>query len=479
MRARLTLVSVALITGCLFDGALPGDAQLECNNDDDCPDRQVCLGLVRRCIRPGDFDGTAPALVDPLLSARALGATSVLEVSFAVDEPLLLDPLVRAGAASATPALAADGARFDATMAGAEIGAGLHAVTVVLVDASGNSGVGVIDVIEVDITPPAIIDGTLTWSVSPPAGTAPVDVGALTLGSVAELSFRLDDRTAPAPTVAASGPTSYLFEHTSSSDGFHGYRFELREVPPDGVYTVEARLVDVLGNAATVPIALPPPGFAFAEIEGPPCVARRGDGVAVCTDVDGDGHYGIDAACPEADDCDDTRALVYLGAREIPGDGIDDDCDGDDPPFDAARAVFLRPGASASAAGMQQDPLGDVAAALALATSMEQPAFVYAQGGAYDIAGTIELGGPSIIGGLDEQWRRASALTEQRVTSSGAPALVITRSARVEGVQIEGTFCEALAVRDAARSAEIARSNLRADGAGWIASAPRRPGRSS
>jgi hypothetical protein len=49
-----------------------------------------------------------------------------------------------------------------------------------------------------------------------------------------------------------------------------------------------------------------------------------------CPDFDGDGY--VDCACAEPDDpnadCDDNNSLIYPGATEICGDGIDQDCDG-------------------------------------------------------------------------------------------------------------------------------------------------------
>jgi len=61
--------------------------------------------------------------------------------------------------------------------------------------------------------------------------------------------------------------------------------------------------------------------------------AMHGQGCSTCVptcDLDGDGY------CPQANppndqlggDCDDTKVAVNPGAREICGNGIDDDCNG-------------------------------------------------------------------------------------------------------------------------------------------------------
>jgi len=50
-----------------------------------------------------------------------------------------------------------------------------------------------------------------------------------------------------------------------------------------------------------------------------------------CVDADGDGYYAYDAvSCPQGNDCDDSDASINPGATEIPGDGIDQNCDGMD-----------------------------------------------------------------------------------------------------------------------------------------------------
>lgn len=49
-----------------------------------------------------------------------------------------------------------------------------------------------------------------------------------------------------------------------------------------------------------------------------------------CSDADGDG-YGVGGAC-KGPDCDDSNPAVYPGAKETCGNGIDEDCDGKDEP---------------------------------------------------------------------------------------------------------------------------------------------------
>jgi len=61
------------------------------------------------------------------------------------------------------------------------------------------------------------------------------------------------------------------------------------------------------------------------------------------TDHDGDGYSALFGG----GDCDDTRADVYPGAEDIPGDGIDQNCEGGDAPLVAEASETPEPGATA------------------------------------------------------------------------------------------------------------------------------------
>jgi choline-sulfatase len=111
--------------------------------------------------------------------------------------------------------------------------------------------------------------------------------------------------------------------------------------------TLRARLPALLGLALPLAVAVAAMGGLIVGSrlpEGAPAfeaVADHGWGLRVLlatarrlTDHDGDGF----SARFGGGDCDDTRADVYPGAEDIPGDGIDQDCEGGDAKPAAAGA---------------------------------------------------------------------------------------------------------------------------------------------
>jgi hypothetical protein len=94
------------------------------------------------------------------------------------------------------------------------------------------------------------------------------------------------------------------------------------------------------------------------------------------TDRDGDGYSALFGG----GDCDDSRADVYPGAEDIPGDGIDQDCEGGDAPLvaeasadqDETPAAAMKPGpaspaslaaTSSSSPSMPPEPIGSASPA--------------------------------------------------------------------------------------------------------------------
>ena len=69
-------------------------------------------------------------------------------------------------------------------------------------------------------------------------------------------------------------------------------------------------------------------------------------------------------------DCDDTRSGVNPGAEEIPGDGVDQDCDGTDPGGDAVASDDT---ASPSGAGGDDDDDAPATADGELTVEVEYP----------------------------------------------------------------------------------------------------------
>ncbi len=71
-------------------------------------------------------------------------------------------------------------------------------------------------------------------------------------------------------------------------------------------------------------------------------VDTDGDGLCDPGDTDADGD-GFDSEAAGGTDCNDLNASVYPGAQEIPGDGIDQDCDGSDAIYYSCVPYYVDP----------------------------------------------------------------------------------------------------------------------------------------
>lgn len=129
-----------------------------------------------------------------------------------------------------------------------------------------------------------------------------------------------------------------------------------------------------------------------------------------------------------AGDCDDGDPAVYPGAPELADDGVANGCAGADLAAAMAAGVFVKPGASAEAAGTREDPLGTLAAGIAKAKA-DGLANVFVATGS--LAETLLVNADvAIHGGYDATtWAKAAGAT--KVTSTGPVGLRVLDAALV------------------------------------------------
>ncbi|HPQ68287.1 MAG TPA: right-handed parallel beta-helix repeat-containing protein [bacterium] len=172
---------------------------------------------------------------------------------------------------------------------------------------------------------------------------------------------------------------------------------------------------------------------------GDPCnfdevCVEDGDGcVPACfrdADFDGFGDLAVmiplDETCPAGwvdnhDDCDDADAISFPDAPELPDDGIDQNCDGEDFLMSDETGIFVAPTGDDENPGTMAEPLATLHEAQQVA--YEQGKAVFVAAGTY--TNTI-IGRASFFGGYEPvNWTRDIAANETTVACSSYTAVIV------------------------------------------------------
>ena len=153
-------------------------------------------------------------------------------------------------------------------------------------------------------------------------------------------TFRIDRVYETGSYYETSGHSTFLVVSDLDGDGFadiavaNGSSDDVSVLPGigDGTFAPAVRYCTIgLAGGGYWPTALVADDFDEDGLSDLAVSCSLSEDVSIllqtpCRDRDGDGH--ADGACGGTD-CDDTDAEVHPGHPEVPGNGIDDDCDGE------------------------------------------------------------------------------------------------------------------------------------------------------
>lgn len=265
----LLAASIVLVDGCAFDLGVPGDVQVRCASNDDCPEglacarTNLCVDVERLADEPVVFT-TEPVLDRDVVSC--VDGFNVATMTFAlntvpVQQTITVDDIevslactTDAGVVQCTvPATVFGACSGDADVDLAA--AGVHAVVVTAEDLLGNVARGAM-ALTLDVTPPALLSDSTQVSLfpgndNPRRAYVILDGEALTAatdGTVATIGFGLSE--AAIVNEVAAGPVALLEQSIASA--FVQLTPTVTSTWPEGALVLVALVVDNVGNAATI-----------------------------------------------------------------------------------------------------------------------------------------------------------------------------------------------------------------------------------
>ncbi|MBN2359268.1 MAG: hypothetical protein JXR83_07425, partial [Deltaproteobacteria bacterium] len=135
---------------------------------------------------------------------------------------------------------------------------GLNIIAVRTVDRAGNESAASAPV-RLDFTPPALVADTAELMLSPPPGCPSTHVNRWTDGAKARVLFVLDEPVGATPTVRTNSPEVIVFEHRLGAATSFAFEKTLAgEAQQQGVHTLQAVVVDQVGNNATLDLDVMP-----------------------------------------------------------------------------------------------------------------------------------------------------------------------------------------------------------------------------